>query len=203
MTEMGHGGGVECEALAGYHLREGDLYFEVVDHETGKACPDGDIGEVVFTTLTRRGMPLIRYRTGDIVRMIPEPCPCGSILKRMDYVRGRWSGLVCLDTDCTLMVSEMDEVLFRLPGLLDYRATVSRGTGGKFRLHIDICSADGGNSMDREVLQYLIKVDAIRKAIVRGNMETPTVRFSAEGLWTPSSTLKRKIITTQRSEGDG
>jgi phenylacetate-coenzyme A ligase PaaK-like adenylate-forming protein len=99
MTEMGHGGGVECEALAGYHLREADLYFEVVDHETGEACPDGKIGEVVFTTLTRQGMPLIRYRTGDIARMITRPCSCGSILKRMDYVRGRWNGLVRLDNN--------------------------------------------------------------------------------------------------------
>ena len=64
MTETGLGGGVECEALDGYHLREADLYFEVVDHETGAACPDGIMGEVVFTTLTRRGMPLIRYRAG-------------------------------------------------------------------------------------------------------------------------------------------
>jgi phenylacetate-coenzyme A ligase PaaK-like adenylate-forming protein len=195
MTEMGHGGGVECEALVGYHLREGDLYFEVVDHETGETCPDGKIGEVVFTTLTRQGMPLIRYRTGDIARMIPQPCPCGSILRRMDYVRGRWNGLVRLDADCTLTVNEMDEVLFRVPGLLDYKATVSKGNDGKFRLHVDIHSVNGDSQTDREVLQCLIRVDAIRKAIVRGNMETPTVRFSAEGLWTPSSTLKRKIIT--------
>jgi phenylacetate-CoA ligase len=196
MTEMGHGGGLECEAFDGYHLREADLYFEVVDHETGEACPDGDIGEVVFTTLTRQGMPLIRYRTGDIARMITQPCPCGSILKRMDYVRGRWNGLVRLDTDCTLTVFEMDEGLFRLPGLLDYRTTVSKGTDGRFRLHIDIHSADGGSPTDREILQCLIRIDAIRKAIVRGNMETPTVRFSAEGLWTPTSALKRKIVTT-------
>jgi phenylacetate-coenzyme A ligase PaaK-like adenylate-forming protein len=202
MTEMGHGGGVECEALDGYHLREADLYFEVVDYETGEACPDGDIGEVVFTTLTRQGMPLIRYKTGDIARMINQPCPCGSILKRMDYVKGRWDGLVRLDTDCTLAVYEMDEALFRLPGLLDYRARVSKGTDGKFRLHIDIQRADGGSPTDREVLQCLIRVNAIRKAIVREKMETPTLRFSAEGFWTPTSALKRKIVTTQRSEGD-
>jgi phenylacetate-coenzyme A ligase PaaK-like adenylate-forming protein len=196
MTEMGHGGGVECEALDGYHLREADLCFEVVDYETGEVCPDGDIGEVVFTTLTRQGMPLIRYRTGDIARMIPQPCPCGSILKRMDYVRGRWNGLVRLDTDCTLTVYEMDEALFWLPGLLDYRATVSKGMDGRFRLHIDMHSAEEGSPTDREVLQCLNKVEAIRKAIARGVLETPTVRFSAEGLWTPSSGLKRKIVTT-------
>ncbi len=196
MTEMGHGGGVECEALAGYHLREADLYFEVVDYETGEACPDGDIGEVVFTTLTRQGMPLIRYRTGDIARMITRPCPCGSILKRMDYVRGRWNGLVRLDTDCILTVYKMDEALFHLPGLLDYRATVSKEMDGRFRLHIDMHSAEEGSPTDREVLQCLNKVEAIRKAVARGVLETPTVCFSAEGLWTPSSALKRKIVTT-------
>ena len=203
MTEMGHGGGVECEALAGYHLREADLYFEVVDYETGEACPDGDIGEVVFTTLTRQGMPLIRYRTGDIARMITQICPCGSILKRMDYVRGRWNGLVRLDTHCSLTVYEMDEALFRLPGLLDYRATVSNGMDERFRLHIDMHSAEEGSPMDREVLQCLNNVEAIRKAVARGILETPTVRFSAEGLWAPSSAVKRKIITTQKSKGDG
>jgi phenylacetate-coenzyme A ligase PaaK-like adenylate-forming protein len=195
MTEMGHGGGIECEALVGYHLREADLYFEVVDHETGEVCSDGAMGEVVFTTLTRQGMPLIRYKTGDIARMITQPCPCGSILRRMDYVRGRWNGLVRLDPDCTLTVYEMDEALFRLPGLLDYRARVSKGMNGRFRLHIDMHSAEEGGPSDREVLQCLNKVEAIRKAVARGTLETPTMRFSAEGLWTPSSALKRKIIT--------
>jgi phenylacetate-coenzyme A ligase PaaK-like adenylate-forming protein len=196
MTEMGHGGGVECEALAGYHLREGDLYFEVVDHETGEVCSDGAIGEVVFTTLTRQGMPLIRYKTGDIARMITQPCPCGSILRRMDYVRGRWNGLVRLNTECTLTVYEIDEALFRLPGLLDYRARVSKGMDGRFRLHIDMHGAEEGSPSDREVLQCLNKVEAIWKAVAGGILETPTVRFSAEGLWTPSSALKRKIVTT-------
>jgi phenylacetate-coenzyme A ligase PaaK-like adenylate-forming protein len=203
MTEMGHGGGVECEALAGYHLREADLYFEVVDYKTGESSFDGEIGEVVFTTLTRQGMPLIRYRTGDIARMITQPCPCGSILKRMDYVRGRWNGLVRLDTDCDLTIHEMDEALFRLPGLFDYRATVSQGMDGRFQLHIDVYRAEGSGPSDREVLQCLNKVEPIRKAVARGTLETPTVRFSVKGLWIPSSALKRKIVTTQRGEGDG
>jgi phenylacetate-coenzyme A ligase PaaK-like adenylate-forming protein len=202
-TEMGLGGGVECEALDGYHLREGDLFFEVVDHQTGEMCSDGAIGEVVFTTLTRRGMPLIRYRTGDIARIIPQPCPCGSALRRMERVRGRWDGALCLGPDCTLTLSEMDEALFRLPGLLDYRVTVSKGSDGRFRLHVDVHSTEVSSPTDREIRQMLNEVDAIRKAIVRGTLETPTVRFSAEGRWTTTGVSKRKIVTTQRSEGDG
>ena len=60
MTETGLGGGVECAALDGYHMREADLYYEIVDPETGRSVPDGTFGEVVFTTLTRKGMPLVR-----------------------------------------------------------------------------------------------------------------------------------------------
>ena len=195
MTEMGLGGGVECEALDGYHLREGDLYFEVVDHETGEACPDGAMGEVVFTTLTRRGMPLIRYRTGDIARIIPQPCPCGSVLRRMERVRGRWDGNVRLGPECTLTLSDMDEALFRLPDLLDYRVTVSKGRDGRFRLHIDVHRAEGGSPTDREVLQMLNEVDAIRKGIAGASLEIPTVRFSADGRWTTTGVSKRKIVT--------
>ena len=89
MTEMGLGGAMACRARAGYHPREADLLFEIVDPATGEVLPDGVPGEIVFTTLTRRAMPLIRYRTGDFSRWIPEPCPCGSVLKRLDKVGDR------------------------------------------------------------------------------------------------------------------
>ena len=70
-TETGLGGGVECEAHDGLHLREADLLFEVVEPATGRSLPDGEEGEIVFTTLTREAMPLIRYRTGDLGRLLP------------------------------------------------------------------------------------------------------------------------------------
>jgi phenylacetate-CoA ligase len=195
MTETGLGGGVECEALEGYHLREADIYFEVVDHETGQVCPDGIAGEVVFTTLTRRGMPLIRYRTGDIARMIPEPCPCGSVLRRMDCVKGRWGAVVNLGPGCNLTLPDMDEALFLLPDLLDYRATVSKTREGKFRLHLDVHRAEGGTSTAREVLQMLNKVGAVRRGIDGAYLEIPAVHFSAEGRWITTGVSKRRIIT--------
>lgn len=89
MTEMGLGGAVTCNHLDGYHPREHDLLFEIIDPITGKNIPDGQYGEVVFTTLTRHGMPFIRYRTGDISCFLTEPCPCGSVLKRLARVGDR------------------------------------------------------------------------------------------------------------------
>jgi phenylacetate-coenzyme A ligase PaaK-like adenylate-forming protein len=89
MTEMGLGGAMACEAHDGYHPREADLLFEIVDPRTGAPLPDGEYGEIVFTTLTRTAMPLVRYRTGDMSRFIPGPCPCGSVLKRLARVADR------------------------------------------------------------------------------------------------------------------
>ncbi|MCL2492455.1 MAG: AMP-binding protein [Clostridiales bacterium] len=89
MTEMGLGGAMACEVREGYHPREADLLFEIIDPDTGAVLPDGEYGEIVFTTLTREAMPLIRYRTGDHSRFLPEPCPCGSVLKRLDKVGDR------------------------------------------------------------------------------------------------------------------
>ena len=89
MTEMGLGGAVSCFILKGYHPREADLYFEIINPQTGEVVPDGVTGEVVFTTLTRKGMPFIRYRTGDTSRWLIEPCGCGSVLKRLDKVGDR------------------------------------------------------------------------------------------------------------------
>jgi len=89
MTETGLGGAMACGVRVGYHPREADILFEIIDPETGIVLPEGEAGEIVFTTLTREAMPLIRYRTGDFSRWLPGPCPCGSVLKRLDKVGDR------------------------------------------------------------------------------------------------------------------
>ena len=89
MTETGLGGGVGCTQPGLYHLWESGLYYELIDSQTLLPVPDGCDGEIVVTTLTDRGMPFIRYRTGDRSRILPGPCPCGSILRRMERVQAR------------------------------------------------------------------------------------------------------------------
>jgi phenylacetate-coenzyme A ligase PaaK-like adenylate-forming protein len=124
MTEMGLGGGVECEARRGYHLREADMLFEVVDPGTGKVLPDGEYGEVVFSTLTRRGMPLIRYRSGDISRFIPGKCPCGTSLRTLECITHRLGGPLPGVT-----MADLDEALFAVAGVLNFSAALSREQG--------------------------------------------------------------------------
>ena len=128
MTEMGYGGGVECEALSGYHLREADLFFEIIDPETGLPVCDGEYGEVVFTTLTRKAMPLIRYRTGDIAAFSPSSCACGTFLRTMKQVKGRLNNRIQVCENGFFDLAELDEIVFSVRGVLDYRAILFADT---------------------------------------------------------------------------
>jgi phenylacetate-coenzyme A ligase PaaK-like adenylate-forming protein len=132
MTEMGLGCAIDCDAHSGQHIREPDLILEIVDPQTAIPLPDGEWGEIVFTTLSRRGMPMIRYRTGDISRLLSGVCPCGSSLKRLDDVRDRInaslkiSGLTA-GTCERLTMPDLDEALFALPQIMDFKAEASCG----------------------------------------------------------------------------
>ena len=91
MTETGGVGlGIDCEARTGIHVWEDHYIVEVVDPETGEPLPPGKEGELVITTLTREGLPLIRYRTRDITRILSyEKCSCGRTHVRIDRIKGR------------------------------------------------------------------------------------------------------------------
>lgn len=89
MTETGLAGAVGCPVPGGYHVWESDLYYEIIDPVSGIPQPEGVRGEIVVTTLTRKAMPFIRYRTGDYSRFLPETCPCGSVLRRLGRVDKR------------------------------------------------------------------------------------------------------------------
>lgn len=125
MTEMGYGGGVECSSLNGYHMREVDLYTEIIDPLTGQDATEGSYGEVVFTTLRREGMPLIRYKTGDIARFLPKDCSCSDAFKRMDYVSGRATEYLKLKDGQLLSIGMIDEIMFGIENVLDYRVVIS------------------------------------------------------------------------------
>ncbi|MHC6180073.1 DVU_1553 family AMP-dependent CoA ligase [Clostridium sp. JNZ X4-2] len=121
MTEMGYGGGVECEGLNGYHLREGDLYFEIIDPVSKKVLESGNQGEVVFTTLTREGMPLIRYATGDIASFKKENCRCGTFLQTMDKVIGRKDNIIKIGDNKLIYMKDLDEIILSFEKVIDYK----------------------------------------------------------------------------------
>lgn len=97
LTEVyGPGIAINCEYETGMHYFDDYLYFEIIDPKTGQVLPNGELGELVITTLQKEGAPLIRYRTHDLTRIIPNdvPCPCGRMLPRIDVILGRTDDMV-------------------------------------------------------------------------------------------------------------
>jgi phenylacetate-coenzyme A ligase PaaK-like adenylate-forming protein len=192
MTETGLGGGVECEAGAGYHLREADLYTEIIDPESGQPVPDGETGEVVFTTLRRRGMPLIRYRTGDLARLLPEPCPCGTVLKRLGRVQGRIDAGLQLQQGFKLTMATLDEALFPISGLLNFTASVTRSAAqDQLHLCLQVC-AGLEERIAREALAVLLHREPLAPLFRRRTLALGRITFDAQG-WFTSGTGKRRI----------
>jgi phenylacetate-CoA ligase len=112
LTELGGPGvSMECTAQDGYHINEDYFYPEVVDPDTGTPLPDGEIGELVFTTLVKEGSPVLRYRTRDLTTLTRETCSCGSTLARHGLILGRTDDmLICggvnffpTQVECVLM----------------------------------------------------------------------------------------------------
>jgi len=136
MTEMGLGGGVDCAAHAGYHMRESELLVEFVDPANGEPVADGDPGELVFTTLTRRGMPLVRYRSGDISRRLLGACACGSPLARIERIHRRIGGGVEQSGAGELLIGALDEAIFPFASVIDFAATFNAGPPPTLRLDV-------------------------------------------------------------------
>ena len=124
MTETGYGGAVDCAFHSGCHLREDELLVEVVDPATGEPAPAGVVGEIVVSTLRRRGAPLLRYRTGDLARRIETPCKCGSALMRLDGFAGRVGAGAPLASGGELTLPRLDEALFAVEAVSDFGAVV-------------------------------------------------------------------------------
>lgn len=116
LTEVyGPGIGISCDHECGMHVWDDYLYFEIVDPKTGEVLPDGEVGELVITTLVKEGAPLIRYRTHDLTRFIPGDCPCGSKYPRIDTILGRTDDMVKVK-GVNIFPSQIDEVLSGIKG---------------------------------------------------------------------------------------
>lgn len=201
MTEMGLGGGVECEARCGYHLREADLFFEIIHPETGRPQEEGKSGEIVFTTLTQEGMPLIRYRTGDISRFLPGPCPCGTSLRRLERVQGRLEGTVFLGDGHRrpINITHLDEALLPAQGLLDYEAVVRKnGVQDVLALELQVV-AGKEERVAEEVLRRLGRMPAIRQSMGDGTLSVEPPRFS-RGFRPSTGSAKRRILEERGEE---
>ena len=121
MTETGGIGttGQDCKAHCGIHVWEDQYITEIVDPVTGKPMPDGEYGEVVFTSLTREAMPIIRYRTHDISRILSrEKCSCGRTSLRIDRITGRTDDMLIVK-GVNFYPRQVEQALMEIPGVKD------------------------------------------------------------------------------------
>ena len=194
-TETGLGGGVECTAHDGCHMRESDLLIEIVDPRTGDPVPEGEVGEVVVTTLGRQAMPLLRYRTGDLASLDTSPCLCGGVTARLRDIRGRRRACP-LAGGFSVASQDLDDVLFTLDGLLDYRATLNR-LAGRDAISVEFLARPGHDFLEREIHQALKTVPSLKSAMQAETLETGPVQKVES--FSPSHTLKRTIFDKRGS----
>lgn len=117
MTEMnGPGVAFECKRQDGMHLWEDNYIVEIVDPDTLEPVPDGEYGEMVLTTLDRTMMPILRYRTRDLTRIIPEQCPCGRTHRRIDRIKGRTDDMFIIK-GVNVFPMQVEKILAQFPGL--------------------------------------------------------------------------------------
>jgi phenylacetate-CoA ligase len=117
MTEMnGPGVAFECKEQYGMHLWEDCYILEIVNPDTLEPVPDGEIGEMILTTLDRTMMPLLRYRTHDLTRIIPGPCPCGRTHRRIDRIKGRTDDMFIIK-GVNVFPMQIEKILVQFPGL--------------------------------------------------------------------------------------
>jgi phenylacetate-CoA ligase len=156
MTETGGPGmGVECAARDGIHVWDDHYLPEIVDPATGGGVPDGQWGELVVTTLTRQGLPLIRYRTRDVTRVRSrERCPCGRTGLRLDRFHGRTDDMVIFK-GVNFYPSQIERILLRQPGLdHEYQIVLERDAARGDRL---ILCVEAGAGFDQPAQDRLLR----------------------------------------------
>jgi phenylacetate-CoA ligase len=147
MTETGGPGlGIDCPARAGIHVWEDHYYPEIIDPATGAVLEDGREGELVISTLTREGLPLVRYRTHDLTRIVSRaPCPCGRTMLRLDRMRGRTDDMVIFK-GVNFYPRQIEQLLLRQPGLgHEYQIVLDSEGGERMTIHVETePGCDGG-----------------------------------------------------------
>jgi phenylacetate-CoA ligase len=145
MTETGGPGlGIDCAAREGIHVWEDHYFCEVVDPATGRPRADGEEGELVVSTLTREGLPLIRYRTHDLTRVLSRaPCACGRTHLRLDRLHGRTDDMVIFH-GVNFYPRQVESLLLKQPGVgHEYQIVLDRAPGGSDRLALLVEAREG------------------------------------------------------------
>ncbi len=139
---MGPGVSGECIYREGMHIAEDHFLPELIDSATGKVLPEGETGELVMTTLTKEGFPLLRYRTKDLTRLNYEPCKCGRTFVRMDKIKGRSDDMMKI-RGVNVFPTQIESVLVTLPHIGPHYQLILRREGYMDTLEVKVELTDG------------------------------------------------------------
>lgn len=150
LTEIyGPGIGINCEQEEGIHYWDDYIYIEIIDPNTGETVPDGEPGEIVITTLVKEGAPLLRFRTHDMSRIIPEPCSCGRSYPRIDIIQGRSDDMFKVH-GVNMFPGQVEEILQQVDGVLsEYTINIAHDEDHNRDILFVTVEAEGRVSFDQ------------------------------------------------------
>lgn len=134
---MGPGVAGECLCRAGMHIAEDQFLAEIIDPNSGKVLPEGEVGELVITSLCKEAFPVVRYRTRDITRLNYETCDCGRTFARMEKTRGRTDDMLIIK-GVNVFPTQIEEVLFQIEGCQPHYQLVIERINNMDRLEIEV-----------------------------------------------------------------
>lgn len=193
---LGPGVGIECiEAQNGLHIWEDHFIPEIINPDTGDVLPDGERGELVITTITKEGIPLIRYRTRDITRIIKEPCICGRTHARIERLSGRSDDMLII-RGVNVFPSQIESVLFNIEGVEPHYQLIVEREGNLDTLEVQVEVNEQTFSDEIKVLQGLS--NKIRKDIKELLGVTCKVRLVEPKSITRSEGKAKRVIDNRQ-----
>lgn len=196
LSEMnGPGVAFECPYQKGLHIWEDHYFVEIIDPETGELLPDGKEGELVLTTLQREGMPLIRYRTRDITKIIKGKCPCGRTHRRIARMKGRTDDMFIVK-GVNIFPSQIETVLMDVPEVdKNYQIIIEREKGlDILKIQVEVKkSTFTGDIVQLRNLQERIKENL--KDVILIN---PIVELVEPGTLPPSTGKAKRVIDKRK-----
>ena len=191
ITEIGLLMASECEKKHGMHLSEINFLTEVIDPATGRQLKDGEIGELIYTTFDREGMPLIRYNSHDLGRIIPGICDCGLPLRRIE-IKGRTDDLIPIGAGDNLFTKMFDEIIFTIPEINEYQVIFDK-KDGKDLITIVVETKIQNSIIQNKIIDAIMKMPEIKNGIEYSKtVDTPVVKL------VKPNTFDRKKIKFRR-----
>lgn len=197
LTELyGPGTGLECWVHEGIHFWADYFILEIIDPETLEPVAPGEIGEMVVTSLRKEAAPLIRYRTRDLTRILPDPCPCGNPLPRHDHILGR-SDDMFIYRAVNIYPGQIEHVLSQIPELgSEYQVHLFRREDGRDLMLVKVEKTDGDSPDDDRRVADMVMSEIRQQIMVRAQVEVLPYRTL------PRTERKSKRVFDHRSMED-